>query len=76
MATSRSSSARAPLLAPHEEMAAVDLASAEDVGRVLGVVVGALRAIAARQDAVETRLEEIRSVILRHYKEGLLPRLD
>jgi hypothetical protein len=66
----------APLLAAHEEMAAVDLSSAEDVGRVLGVVVGTLRALATRQDEVESRLEEIRSVILRHYKEGLLPRLD
>jgi hypothetical protein len=65
-----------PLLAAHEEMASVDLSAPEDVGRVLGLVVAGLRTVAARQDAVEVRLEEIRAAILRQYQDGILPKLD
>jgi hypothetical protein len=61
------------LLAVHAEMASVDLTSAEDARRVLGALEEQVAALTLRQEAVETRLEEIRAAIVRQYEEGVIP---
>ncbi len=58
------------LLAVHAEMASVDLTSADDVRRVLGVLEEQVAALTARLEAVEARLAEIRAAIVRQYEEG------
>ncbi len=54
-------------------MARVDLSSAEDARRVLSVLEEQVAALTLRQEAVETRLEEIRAAIVRQYEEGVIP---
>jgi hypothetical protein len=61
------------LVAVHAEMATLDLTSPEDVRRVLADLEGQLGSLVTRQEAVETRLEEIRATIVRQYEEGIIP---
>jgi hypothetical protein len=61
------------LVAAHQEMAAVETSSPEEVARVLGHLEDRLVEITARQDAVELRLREIREAIVRQYREGVVP---
>ena len=56
--------------------ARVDLASPGDVARVLDAIEQKLSSVRARLDAVEARLAEVRAVIVRRYREGMLPSLD
>jgi hypothetical protein len=65
-----------PLLSAHEAMARVDLGSPDDVARVLLAVEQELSSVRTRLDAVEARLAEVRAVIVRRYREGMLPSLD
>ena len=58
------------LLAPHREMARVDLTSLAARGRVLELIEEQLALLTERQAAVEARLQQIRSVIFRRYREG------
>ncbi len=64
------------LLAAHTEMASVDLASAEDVRRVLGVLDEQLAALTARYVAVEARLDEIRAAVERPHEDRGIPTSD
>jgi hypothetical protein len=59
------------LLAPHQEMARLDLASPPTRGRVLELIEEQLALLTERQAAVEARLQQIRSVIFRRYREGV-----
>ena len=59
------------LLAPHREMARVDLTSSAARGRVLEPIEEQLALLTERQAAVEARLQQIRSVIFRRYREGV-----
>lgn len=58
------------LLRAHDEMAEVDLTSPFDIAGSLAVIVEDLEALAARQDRVEARLQEIRAAIIRRYQDG------
>jgi hypothetical protein len=58
------------LLAPHQKMARLDLTSASARARVLELVEEQLALLTERQAAVEARLQQIRSVIFRRYREG------
>jgi hypothetical protein len=58
------------LLAVHQEMARVDLSSPGSRGRVRELVEGQLAMLTERQAAVEARLQQIRAVIFRRYREG------
>jgi hypothetical protein len=59
------------LLAPHREMALLDLASPAARGRVLELIEEQLALLTERQAAVEARLQQIRSVVFRRYREGV-----
>ncbi len=59
------------LLASHREMARVDLTSSAARGRVLELIEEQLALLTERQAAVEARLQQIRSVIFRRYREGV-----
>jgi len=59
------------LLAPHREMARLDLSSPPARGRVLELIEEHLALLTERQAAVEARLQQIRSVIFRRYREGV-----
>jgi hypothetical protein len=59
------------LLASHREMARLDLASSPARGRVLELIEEQLALLTERQAAVEARLQQIRSVIFRRYREGV-----
>ena len=61
------------LVAPHGEMADVDLTSPQDVRRVLGHLEDQVAALVSREAAIEARLGEIRAAIIRHYEEGSIP---
>jgi hypothetical protein len=64
------------LLSTHQEMAATDLSSVEEVARVLGDVETQLPGLADRQHAVERRLQQVRSAIVRQYERGDVPTRD
>ena len=59
------------LLAAHREMARVDLASSSARIRVLELVEEQLAMLTERQAAVEARLQQIRTVIFRRYRDGV-----
>jgi hypothetical protein len=64
------------LLAPHQEMARVDLSSAGARARVLELVEEQLAILTERQAAVEARLQQIKAAIMRRYREGAAPARD
>jgi hypothetical protein len=58
------------LLAPHREMARFHLASPAARGRLLELVEEQLAMLTERQAAVEARLQQIRAVIFRRYRDA------
>ena len=64
------------LLAAHREMARVDLASSAARIRVLELVEEQLAMLTERQAAVEARLQQIRAVIFRRYRDGVASAQD
>jgi hypothetical protein len=64
------------LLAAHQEMARVDLSSPSARSRVLELVAEQLAMLTDRQAAVEARLQQIRSVIFRRYRDGVATARD
>ncbi len=64
------------LLAAHREMARVDLASSAARIRVLELVEEQLAMLTERQAAVEARLQQIRTVIFRRYRDGVASAQD
>lgn len=61
------------LMSVHDEMARTDLASPEEVSRLLDAVHDQLNGLEQRQVAVAARLQQIRAAIVRLYHEGSLP---
>jgi hypothetical protein len=59
------------LLAAHREMARVDLSSAVATAGVRALIEDQLALLTERQAAVEARLQQIRAVIIRRYREGV-----
>jgi hypothetical protein len=59
------------LLAVHREMARVNLSSPAATARVRVLVEDQLTILTERQAAVEARLQQIRSVVIRRYREDL-----
>jgi hypothetical protein len=64
------------LMSTHAEMARVDLASPEEVARVIGDVEAQLAELTLRQEAVGGRLREIRAAIVRQYRDGTVTAED
>jgi hypothetical protein len=64
------------LLAPHREMARVDLSSPAARARVQELVEGQLALLTERQAAVEARLQQIRAAIFRRYRDAASPARD
>jgi hypothetical protein len=64
------------LLAPHREMARVDLSSLAARARVLEMVEEQLAMLTERQAAVEARLQQIRAVIIRRYRDAVVSAHD
>ncbi len=64
------------LLAAHLEMARVDLSSPAAAARVLELVEEQLALLTERQAAVEARLQQLRAVIIRRYRERAAPAHD
>ena len=64
------------LLAAHREMARVDLASSAARIRVLELIEEQLAMLTERQAAVEARLQQIRTVIFRRYRDGVASAQD
>jgi hypothetical protein len=64
------------LLATHREMARVDLTSPAAKARVLELVEQQLAMLTERQAAVEARLQQIRAVIFRRYRDAAAPAHD
>jgi hypothetical protein len=64
------------LLAAHREMARVDLTSPAARGRLLELVEQQLALLTERQAAVEARLQQIRAVIFRRYRDAAAPAHD
>jgi hypothetical protein len=64
------------LLAAHREMARVDLTSPAARGRLLELVGQQLGLLTERQAAVEARLQQIRAVIFRRYRDAAAPAHD
>jgi hypothetical protein len=64
------------LLAVHREMARVDLASSAARIRVLELIEEQLAMLTERQAAVEARLQHIRTVIFRRYRDGVASAQD
>ncbi len=58
------------LLAPHREMARIDLAVPGARARVVAIVEEQLAILTERQAAVEARLQQIRAVIIRQYRDA------
>jgi hypothetical protein len=58
------------LLAAHREMARVDLSSAAATAGVRALVEDQLALLTERHAAVDARLQQIRAVIIRRYREG------
>jgi len=61
------------LLVAHREMARVDLTSPAARGRLLELVEEQLAMLTDRQAAVEARLQQIRVVIFRRYRDAAAP---
>jgi hypothetical protein len=64
------------LMSTHQEMAAADLSSRDDVARVLADLEAQLTDLGQRQEAVENRLQQIRAAIVRQYEDGEVPARD
>ena len=64
------------LMSAHQEMAQLDLSVPEQVARVLGLLEEQLSALTERHGAVEIRLEQIRSAIIRQYQRGAVSTRD
>jgi hypothetical protein len=64
------------LMSAHEEMARIDLSSRDDVSRVLHSMEHQLIDLHRRQEAVESRLQEIRAAIVRQYEDGAVTAED
>jgi hypothetical protein len=64
------------LLTAHREMARVDLSSASATADVLVLVQEHLAILTERHAAVDARLQQIRAVIIRHYRQGATPLRD
>ncbi len=64
------------LISAHQKMANLDLAAHEEVTRVLSVIEEQLNAVTERHSAVEIRLGQIRSAIVRQYQRGAVSTLD
>jgi chromosome condensin MukBEF ATPase and DNA-binding subunit MukB len=64
------------LLATHREMARVDLTSRAARARVLELVEQQLAMLTERQAAVEARLQQIRALIFRRYRDAAAPAHD
>jgi hypothetical protein len=58
------------LMSAHQEMTHLDLSSPEQVVRVLALLKEQLSALTERHGAVEIRLRQIRSAIIRQYQRG------
>jgi hypothetical protein len=64
------------LLAPHHQMATVDLSVPAARARVRALVEEQIAILTERQAAVQARLQQIRAVIIRQYRDSLAPRED
>ena len=64
------------LMSAHQEMAHLDLSAPEEVTRVLCLLEGQLSAVTERHSAVEIRLQQIRSAIVRQYQQGAVSTLN
>jgi hypothetical protein len=64
------------LLTAHREMALVDLSSASATADVLALVQEHLAILTERHAAVDARLQQIRAVIIRHYRQAATPIRD
>jgi hypothetical protein len=64
------------LMSAHEEMAQIDLSSRDDVSRVIHSMEHQLIDLNRRQQAVESRLHEIRAAIVRQYEDGAVTTED
>jgi hypothetical protein len=64
------------LLATHREMARVDLTSPAAKARLVELVEQQLAMLTERQAAVEARLQQIRAVIFRRYRDAAAPAHD
>jgi len=58
------------LMSAHQEMAGLDLSAPKQVARVLDLLEEQIGALTERHRAVEIRLTEIRSAIIRQYQRG------
>ena len=61
------------LVAPHDRMARADLSEPAGVRRLLDDVEAQLEEVGTRQREVEARLTDIRAVVVRQYREGIVP---
>jgi hypothetical protein len=64
------------LTSAHLEMARTDLSAPADVARALVTIQGQLTALTERQEAVEARLRQIRTAIVREYQQEAAPARD
>jgi hypothetical protein len=64
------------LMSTHEEMAHVDLSARDDVVRVIHRMEKQLADLGRRQEAVQSRLHEIRAAIVRQYEAGAVTTED
>jgi hypothetical protein len=64
------------LLAPHRQMALVNLSSPVATFRLRGLIEEQLAILTDRQAAIEARLQQIRAVIIRRYRAGLASATD
>lgn len=64
------------LTSAHFEMARTDLSAPADVARALAIIEQQLTALTERQEAVEARLHQIRSAIVREYQREAAPARD
>jgi hypothetical protein len=64
------------LLAAHREMARVDLSSAAATAGALALVEAQLAILTERHAAVDARLQQIRAVIIRRYRQAAAPARD
>jgi hypothetical protein len=64
------------LLSAHREMARVDLSSAAATAEALALVEEQLAILTERHAAVDARLQQIRAVIIRRYRQAAAPARD
>ena len=64
------------LLSPHREMARVDLSSTAATAGALALVEAQLAILTERHAAVDARLQQIRAVIIRRYRQAAAPARD